>query len=190
MNLTGQEIVDKGIVFGPISEENIQQHGVDCNLIGVKRIVGKGFVPTEGKTILTQYQPMLPAKVEILMNNDGKPHTPVETRTAFAWQLEPGVYDITLAQGCRIPPDQRMKLIHRSSIYRNGSNIVSALWDAGFETQNMGTVLHVFVPIQIEVGARVCQAYCTSSNIVDNLYDGQFQKDSQREDGREGSNAN
>ena len=63
--------------------------------------------------------------------------------------------------------------------------IVSSLFDAGFETQNMGTVMHVRIPIQIEVGARVCQAYCSTSNEVKNLYEGQWQGDVQRTDGRE-----
>ena len=175
MNLTGKQIAERGIVFGNLKEENIQQHGVDCNLVGVRKIAGGGVVPAEGKTTLSPYREITPEKGE-----DGK----------YYWNLIPGVYDITLAQGCKIPADQKMKLIHRSSIYRNGSSIVSALWDAGFETENMGTVLSVMASISIEVGARVCQAETYNSNEVEKLYDGQWQGDSQRTDGREVNDAN
>ena len=63
--------------------------------------------------------------------------------------------------------------------------IVSSLFDAGFKTDNIGTVMHVRVPIQIEVSARICQAYTDNSNEVENLYEGQWQGDVQRTDGRE-----
>lgn len=181
MNLTGKEIVEQGIVFQEpyiVPEENIAQHGVDCNLVGVRRIVGGGFVPATGKTTLAKYQTIPTVKLDLLVDDN-------PTRVIYVWDLEPGVYNITLAQGCKIPKNQRLELVQRSSLLRNGTMIVSSLFDAGFETQNMGTVMHVRIPIQIEVGARVCQAYCSTSNEVKNLYEGQWQGDVQRTDGRE-----
>lgn len=182
MNLTGKQLVEKGIVFQTfpdiLPEENIAQHGVDCNLIRVRKIEGNGFIPVTGKTKLGNYIQIPTTEIDIIEGDEPK-------RTTHVWNLEPGVYDITLAQGCKIPIDQRLELVQRSSLLRNGAMIVSSLFDAGFETKNMGTVMHVRVPISIEVGARVCQAYCSASNDVKNLYDGQFQKDSQRIDGRE-----
>ena len=176
MNLTGQEIKDRGIVTQQpfeIAEENIQQHGIDLNLVGVRRVVGGGVVPAQGKTILSKYEDIKPTKCDC------------EGNTEFRWDLEPGVYDITLAQGCKIPSDQRLELVQRSSLLRNGALIVSSLFDAGFETENIGTVMHVRVPISIGVGARICQAYVSGSNEVKNLYEGQWQGDIQRNDGRE-----
>lgn len=186
MNLTGKQLVEKGIIFqNPYSvpEENIAQHGVDCNLIGVRRVEGNGLIPATGKTKLGNYTQIPTTKIDIIEEGSSE-------RTAYVWNLEPGVYDITLAQGCKIPKNQRLELVQRSSLLRNGAMIVSSLFDAGFETENMGTVMHVRAAISIEVNARVCQAYCSVSNDVENLYDGQFQKDSQRLDGREIKNEN
>lgn len=188
MNLTGKQLVELGIITGPIEEENIAQHGVDLNLCGVRRIAGSGFIPAEGKTILSKYEEVEPHKIGLWSSGMIGPEVTREdneVKNILVWQLEPGVYDITLVQGCNIPNNQKLELIQRSSLLRNGALIVSSLFDAGFKTQNIGTVIHVRVPIQIQVGARVCQAYCTSSNEVQNLYNGQFQNDSQRKDGRE-----
>lgn len=179
MNLTGKELVERAIIFQlgtyAVPEENIQQHGVDLNLVGVRRVLGGGIIPAEGKTVLSQYEDVKPK----LLESDS------DTKPKYRWVLEPGVYDITLAQGCDIPKNQRLKLIQRSSLLRNGTMIVSSLFDAGFKTDNIGTVMHVRVPIQIEVGARICQAYTDNSNEVENLYEGQWQGDAQRTDGRE-----
>ena len=52
-------------------------------------------------------------------------------------------------------------------------------FDAGFETDNIGTFMMLNHPINIEVGARVAQMYNHVSDPVENLYNGQFQKDAQ-----------
>lgn len=162
MNLTGKQLVDRGIITGPIEEDNIAQHGVDLNLIKVERIDGNGYIPAKGKTKLASRTPM-----ELI---DGK-----------YWHLTPGTYDITLAQGCNIPPDQSMQIVQRSSLLRNGTVLRSSLFDAGFYTDNIGTVFIVTVPITIEYNARVAQIVSSVSNTVDNLYDGQWQNDKQRQ---------
>lgn len=160
--LTGQELKDAKIVTGDIKPENIAQHGIDLNLIKVQRMLGVGRVPKIGKTELVSYHEVQPV--------------------SGWWHLEPGAYDITLAQGCDIPADKMLLIRQRSSLLRNGSILHSSVFDAGFKTENIGTVLVVTHPIEIEVGARVCQIYAHDSNEVKNLYDGQFQGDSQRKD--------
>lgn len=172
MNLTGKELVEKNIITGPIEENNIAQHGCDLNLIKVERIdnYAPGVVLID-KTLLPKYieQPI----VEIDFKGDvGK---------RKCWQLPPGQYNITFAQGCKIPKDQRMFIVQRSSVMRNGAILNSSIFDAGFETKNIGTFLSVLEPITIEVGARVAQAYCDVSNDVENLYNGQWQADKWRE---------
>jgi deoxycytidine triphosphate deaminase len=164
MNLTGKQLVEQGIITGPVNEDNIQQHGVDLNLIGVSRVVGPGFIPYEGKTKL--------AKREFV--------EPVIIDEATVWNLAPGVYDITFAQGCSIPADKRLKIVHRSSLFRNGGQLNSALFDAGFKTDNIGTVMILSEPMIIETNARVGQAFTDESNVVTNLYSGQWQGDNQR----------
>ena len=166
MNLTGQQLVELGIITGPIDSENIQQHGVDLNLIRVQKVIGKGTIPQEGKTV-------------VAIREDVEPVTFEENGLPF-WDLQPGVYDITMAQGCNIPANKRLKIVHRSSLFRNGGQLNSALFDAGFQTDNIGTVMILSIPMLIEVGARVGQAYTDESNVVQNLYNGQFQNDIQR----------
>lgn len=173
MNLTGRQLVELGIITGPIEQENIQQHGVDLNLMGVAKIFGPGFIPKNGKTKLAHRMPLMPCQ-----------HY-VEGNMYMSWELSPGTYEITFAQGCKVPSDQRLRIVHRSSLFRNGSEINSALFDAGFETTQIGTCISVNEPIIIEVGARVGQAYVTLSNEVrsEDLYNGQFQRDQQRVSG-------
>lgn len=163
-NLTGKELVEKGIINGPLKEDNIQQHGVDLNLRKVEMIVGRGMIPLEGKTVLA-------SRSEI---------RPIEIDKKLFWTLDPGVYDITFDQGCKVPSNQFLLIRQRSSLLRNGTMLHSSVFDAGFETEQVGTVMHVRVPISIQVGARVAQIYAHESNEVENLYDGQFQGDKQR----------
>ena len=158
-----KELVDKGIVTGPILEKNVQMHGVDLNLVAVKRVLGGGHIPLLGKTVLGSYE-----DVPVV---DGM------------WKLDPGVYDITFAQGCNIPNDIMMLIRQRSSLLRNGTMLHSSVFDAGFETEQMGTVMTVQLPITIEEGARVAQIYSHKGTPVgeDRLYTGQWQGDKQRE---------
>ncbi len=77
-------------------------------------------------------------------------------------------------------PDNRVAFIkQRSSLWRNGALINSPVFDPGFETDNMGTIMMVTEPIFIEKDARVAQIYfheCESTE----KYNGQWQGDKQR----------
>jgi deoxycytidine triphosphate deaminase len=167
MNLNGKQIVEQGIITKVVNDNCIQQVGVDLELIKVEQVLGGGFVPKEGKT-------QLAARIEV------KPED--QPNGTQLWFLEPGVYDITMAQGCKIPADQRLRIVQRSSFLRNGAILSSSMFDPGYATENIGTILHVKLPMVIEVGARVGQAYVTSVNEVssENLYNGQWQGDVQR----------
>jgi deoxycytidine triphosphate deaminase len=70
----------------------------------------------------------------------------------------------------------------RSSLLRNGAIIASSIFDPGFETDNMGTIMIVTATIFIEKDARVGQMYFHECDEVseDKLYNGQFQNDKQR----------
>lgn len=160
-NLTGKQLVEQHIIIGSIEDENIQQHGVDLNLGKVQRIIGKGFIPREGKTQLAERVDVVPIQIE---GSD-----------KYVWDLLPGSYDITFLQGCKVPEDKMLLIRQRSSLLRNGTLLHSSCFDAGYECSQIGTVMHVRVPIVIEVGARVAQIYAHNSNKVENLYDGQFQ---------------
>lgn len=164
-NLTGKQLVELEIITGPITEENIAQHGVDLELDSISLITGSGFIPKKGKTVLAERQLIHPVE---------------KSEGVLVWDLDPGMYDIVFRQGCKIPPNQRLEIVQRSSLLRNGSILRSSVFDAGFETDQIGTVLYIHNPIVIEVGARVAQIVAIESNEVSNLYNGQFQRDQQR----------
>jgi len=167
--ITGRELYEQGIITGNIDEGNIAQHGIDLNVSRIQRMLEVGVIPKKGKTKLVKY-----ADVDISVDNETQ---------AMTWHLEPGAYNVDFEQGCKIPNDKMLLLRQRSSLLRNGTILHSSVFDAGFETENIGSVIVVAHPIQIEVGARICQVYAHDSNIVLNTYDGQFQNDAQRKEG-------
>jgi dUTP pyrophosphatase len=177
--LNGKEIVARGIVTGKIEEENIQQVGVDLNVIEISQIFGGGIIPVKGKTRLggSERVKRVSGK-ELELDN-------------MCWMLDPGAYSVDFAQGCDIPADFVLLIRQRSSLLRNGSILHSSVFDPGFSTDKIGTVLIVHAPILIEYGARIAQAYvhpCTEVQVED-LYEGQFQNDKQRtDDGKDSSN--
>jgi len=150
------------------------QVGFDLSLKAVQKIGnkisadvyhadGKIGKVLKDKTELTTYKPIESIKL------DG----------CEGWLLYEGVYDITFNEGCTIPNNRVAFIKQRSSLYRNGAIINSPVFDPGFKTENMGTLLYVFEPIFIEKDARVAQIYfyeCTPTE----MYDGQWQNDKQR----------
>ena len=168
--LNGKELVENGIIFGNIEEENIAQHGVDLNLIKIERIVGAGIIPYKGKTQLPKYEQIKPRLVPFESLED----------EVLSWHLQPGTYSVTFQQGCRIPNNQMLLIRQRSSLLRCGTFLHSSVFDAGFETQNIGTVIVVTLPITIQYNARIAQIYNHECTAVENLYNGQFQNDKQR----------
>ena len=158
--LNGKEMVSRGIITH-VPLDNVQQHGIDLNLIEVQRLRGCGLIPKEGKTQLPEYVTIDPI--------DG------------VWHLHPGVYSITFEQGCRIPKDTMLLIRQRSSLLRNGGILHSSVFDAGFETSYIGTVMVLHHEVKIEVGARIAQIYNHDCLPVENLYNGQWQNDKQRQ---------
>lgn len=170
MQLTGKEIIEKGIIQNHC-EEGIQQQGIDVRVDYIKRVgpYGEyGVIPAQGKTVLPTY-------------NEVPQMTTWRHSTSCTWLLEPGYYEVTLMEGCNIPSNVTLHFKTRSSLVRCGALVHSGQFDAGFETGAMGCFLQVLVPISIERGARIAQAICFESREVDNLYDGQWQGDKQRE---------
>jgi deoxycytidine triphosphate deaminase len=140
------------------------------NKVGSSRVVGGTFNKDakigkvlKDKTELTTYIPIDPIKLD---GDEG-------------WLLYEGVYDITYNEGCNIPDNRVAFIKQRSSLYRNGAIINSPVFDPGFKTEFMGTLLYVHETIFIEQDARVAQIYfheCMSAE----MYDGQWQGDKQR----------
>lgn len=177
--LNADQIVEQGLLKLEQSKGKKAQVGYDLSLKEVNRIgnqIGSGHTMyVEGrigkvlkdKTILTTY-----TRVETihLEGNHG-------------WLLHPGAYDITFWEGCKIPSNLVGLIRQRSSMLRNGTVLHSSVFDPGFETEFMGTVMVVNEPIFIEQDARVAQIYFHHCEEVDqeNLYAGQWQGDKQRQ---------
>lgn len=172
MQLTGKQIVENGIVTN-VCAEGIQQQGVDVRVKSIS-VVGKhgheenyGYIPAKGKTLAPKVTEIPPINM-----GDGREY----------WELPVGYYEVEFEEGCAIPNHIAMYFKTRSSLVRCGAEVISGQFDAGFETENAGAFLKVNIPITIEVGARVAQAIVTETYEVseENLYNGQWQNDKQR----------
>lgn len=163
--INAQEIIDKGLLKLENSKGKAAQIGYDLSLKAVNKIGNVGKV-LKNKTELASYEPI--EKVQL----DG--HT--------GWLLYPGAYDITFWEGCDIPSNYVGLIRQRSSMLRNGTVLHSSVFDPGFSTEFMGTVMVVNETIFVEEDARVAQIYFHECTPVgeENLYNGQWQGDKQR----------
>lgn len=169
--LNVNQILDEGLLKLENTKGKPAQVGYDLSLKQINKIGSKYRNDTnfrigkilQNKTELTTYTP------HPLQNIDG----------VIGWLLHEGVYDITFNEGCKIPHNRVAFIKQRSSLYRNGAIINSPVFDPGFETELMGTLLYVFNTLFIEENARVAQIYFHECDSAD-LYDGQWQNDKQR----------
>jgi deoxycytidine triphosphate deaminase len=167
--LNAKQIIDEGLLLLEHTKGKPAQVGYDLSLKAVQKI-GIGTVidgrigkVLKDRTELTTYIPTTTIKVDGMEG----------------WLLYQGVYDITFNEGCKIPDNRVAFIKQRSSLYRNGAIINSPVFDPGFETQNMGTLLYIHETIFIERDARVAQIYFHECDPTDK-YDGQWQNDKQR----------
>lgn len=173
--LNAEQILEQGLLKLENTKGKPAQVGYDITLKSVQKIgssivVGGAFNKDakigkvlKDKTELTTYIPIETIKL------DG-----VE-----GWLLYEGVYDITFHEGCKLPNNRVAFIKQRSSLYRNGAIINSPVFDPGFETENMGTLLYVHETIFIEQDARVAQIYFHECEPAEE-YNGQWQGDKQR----------
>lgn len=171
--LNAKQILDEGLLKLEHTQGKPAQVGFDITLKAVSKIGNKigGNVYKDGKI-----GKVLKDKTELTT------YTPVETTNldgVKGWLLYEGVYDITFNEGCKLPANRVAFIKQRSSLYRNGTIINSPVFDPGFETENMGTLMFVAETIFIEENARVAQIYFHECEAAE-LYDGQWQGDKQR----------
>jgi dUTP pyrophosphatase len=171
--LNAEQILEQGLLKLENTKGKPAQVGYDLSLKAVQKVgnkIGGNFIADgkigkvlKDKTELTTYTPFESIKL------DG----------AEGWLLYEGVYDITFNEGCKIPNNRVAFIKQRSSLYRNGAIINSPVFDPGFETENMGTLLYVHETIFIEKDARVAQIYFHECDAAEE-YNGQWQGDKQR----------
>ena len=166
--LNAKQILDEGLLKLEHTQGKPAQVGFDLTLkavnkIGVKVVDGKIGKVLKDTTQLTTYTP----------------YDMINLDKAKGWLLYEGVYDITFNEGCKLPSNRVAFIKQRSSLFRNGTIINSPVFDPGFETENMGTMMYVHETIFIEQDARVAQIYFHECEAAE-LYDGQWQGDKQR----------
>jgi deoxycytidine triphosphate deaminase len=171
--LNAEQILEQGLIKTELSKAKQPQDGYDLSAKSINAIGKDEFNsrPNIGMVL----------KDKTILNN----YTPVETKTidgVEGWLLYPGAYDITFHEGCKIAANRVGMIRQRSSLLRNGAIIASSIFDPGFETDNMGTIMIVTATIFIEQDARVGQMYFHECDGVaeENLYNGQWQNDKQR----------
>jgi deoxycytidine triphosphate deaminase len=169
MMLNSEQIVEKGLLKLENSKGKPAQIGYDLSVKLVKFLLGSGEVNIKN-TIIPDYAPISDIISANLDTGEEKK----------GWYLNPGYYEVTFWEGCKIPNNYVGLIRQRSSMLRNGSLLHSSVFDPGFETDEMGSFIAVFYPIFIERDARIAQIYFHECEPVTQAYDGQFQKDKQR----------
>lgn len=164
MMLNVQQIIEKGLLKLENSKGKPAQIGYDLSVKEIKKLDGQGFV-LKNKTELPFYD-----NIETTVSLDGE----------NGWDLDPGYYEVTFWEGCKIPNNYVGLIRQRSSMLRNGSLLHSSVFDPGFETNEMGSFIAVFHPVFIEKDARIAQIYFHECTPVEEVYNGQFQNDKQR----------
>lgn len=174
--LNSTQILEEGLLKLEETKGKPAQVGYDLSLKAVNRI----GISVEG-TANAIYSDNKIGKV-LKNKTELTTYTPVETIQldgVIGWLLYSGTYDITFWEGCKIPANRTAFIKQRSSLWRNGTLINSPVFDPGFETDNMGTIMLVTETIFIEQDARVAQIYFHECYPAE-MYSGQWQNDKQR----------
>ena len=158
--LNAKEIEKEGLIVLDNAMGKFAQVGYDLSIKSISKLKGGGKV-LKDKTVVNDLEEVL---------YDGFDN---------GWWLTPGTYDVMCNEGCDIAANRTAMVRQRSSLLRNGTIIASSIFDPGFYTDNIGTVMVVNEKIFIEQDARVAQMYF-HENELGELYDGQFQNDKQR----------
>lgn len=166
MLLTCKQALEQGLLILDDSKGKPAQIGYDLSVKEIRLMLAAGTIWT-GKTEPPELSAPLETEIDPLTGKE-------------VYFLEPGTYDLTFWEGCALPNDVTGRIIHRSSVNRNGGLICSAIFDPGFKTANIGTVLMTSFPIFIEKNSRLAQIYFEKHEPVENPYDGQWQEDKWR----------
>lgn len=177
--LNAKQILDEGLLKLEHTKGKPAQVGYDLSLKAVNKVGGITQIPKVIDASVEEYKigKVLKDKTELTT------YTPLPTTNldgTNGWLLYPGTYDITFNEGCKIPDNRVAFIKQRSSLWRNGTLINSPVFDPGFETENMGTIMLVTQTIFIEKDARAAQIYFHECDPAE-MYNGQWQNDKQRE---------
>lgn len=182
--LTAKQILDRGIVFlTDEAKDKYQvelkpaQAGIDLHMVSCSKIKRDSFGIIYDDTAKDENGKPLKTKIAEteICKPVKEPLLAIPEKDAQYWILDEGEYEIGFAEGCNFDARSVGKIVHRSSVRRNGCEINSPLWDPGFHTNEMGTFLSVKNKIKIYVGARVAQMIVFETKEEAEKYDGQYQ---------------
>lgn len=159
MMLDGYTIADKKIVVFDETfpeAEQIQPNGVDLRVEKLYQVQGQATIHREAKAFAN-------FQVDELTPKDGY------------WTLNPhNNYFVDFFEKVSIPGGFCGIIQTRSSLVRAGLDVMSGIYDSGFQGQ-AGGVLRVYSRIQIEYGARLAQMTIIESKFRGHLYQGRYQ---------------
>lgn len=180
--LTAKQIVDNKIVTMSSKYNHLElapaQMGVDLHCVSIAKLLDNaGYLDFEPGVIysdsIKDEETGKSKKAKIVKTHPCEMGTDMNGKSF--WYLQPGDYEIGFAEGCNIPLNAAAIIIHRSSVRRNGAVIYSPLWDPNFHTDEMGTFMHVNVPIVIYPEARLAQMIVFESKEEAEAYNGTYQ---------------
>lgn len=151
MILTSKNLIEKDIVITN-GKGAPAQVGYDLTVKEIKLVRGGKIL--KDKTIIEEYISLVPEN--------------------GIYEIPRGAYVVTFEQGINLPNGITAFVIQRSSLKRIGGSIQSPVFDPGFQTEFIGTIMNVDHHISIEQGARIAQLVAFESHLGE-LYDGQFQ---------------
>lgn len=130
-----------------VIDEQIQPNAIDFTADQISHVNNKNH-PVYITTTSKQMAPLTPVEPTIVE---------VDGVQKLCWKLDAGQYDVTSSMYVTIPTNTAAMLVQRSTLARNGLQICSGLYDAGY-TGHVGCVLHVpFDGFLLEVGTRIGQ---------------------------------
>lgn len=175
MRLNSEQIIERKILKLDNTKGKPAQVGYDLAVKEIKRVLGMGYV-LKDETILPKYQ-TLEKETTIVFSK--KQNKDIQVR---GWMLHPGTYEVTFWEGCDISNNLSSEIIQRSSVARCGGKINSSVFDPGFKTEEMGTMISIHRDLFIEEDTRIGQMVFEESEPLpdEKLYNGQFQNDKQR----------
>lgn len=145
-------------------DEQIQPNGVDLRVKSVKHVNGKVILPRDKRIDAKGMQLQeIPAKNGYFELKD--------------W---PGNYLVDFYEHVSVPPGYCAIIITRSSLVRAGCDVITGLWDTGFQGR-LGASLRLKNPVDIEVGARMAQVVFYKSVFSGHEYSGAYSGTTQSE---------
>lgn len=166
MDLDGRTIIEKRfITLGDPdivdTEVQIQPNGVDLRVNKIYEVQGRAKIPTDGKVVHNFKFKEIVAKDNV-----------------FELRPEKSVlFYVDFLEEISVPGGWCATLITRSSLVRSGVDVMSGLWDSGFQG-TLGCSLRLQAPVDIEWGARICQVRFHDAKFNGHLYDGRYQNTS------------